>query len=94
MVTTPGADVLAPGGLKERRISTEGTRVINQALVIVLGLGLAGWGHLLVHDLLGAANAWTRTDERFPLLMRSSPGFAGRALLVVGAMLVLVPMLG
>jgi hypothetical protein len=68
--------------------------VINQTFVIVTGLVLAAWGHLLVHDLLGAAGAWIRADERFPLVLRSSPGFAGRAMLVMGAVLVLAPIFG
>jgi hypothetical protein len=65
-----------------------------QIFVIVAGLGLAGWGHLLVHDVLGAADAWCRADERFPPHMRSTPAFAGRTLLTIGALLVLVPILG
>jgi hypothetical protein len=68
-------------------------KMINQVLVIVTGLALAAWGHVLVHDLLGAAKAWSRVDERFPLVLRSSPGFAGRAMLVMGAVLVLAPIL-
>jgi hypothetical protein len=68
--------------------------MINQTLVIAIGIGLAGWGHLLVHDLLGAANAWTRADEMFPPVLRSSPAFAGRLLLTLGAVLVLIPVLG
>ena len=68
--------------------------MINQTFVIVTGLVLAAWGHLLVHDLLGAAAAWTRADARFPPVLRSSPIFAGRAMLVMGAVLVLVPVFG
>jgi hypothetical protein len=64
--------------------------MIDQTLVILTGLALAAWGH----DFLGAATAWTRADEHFPVVMRSSPVFAGRALLLVGAVLVLVPMFG
>jgi hypothetical protein len=65
-----------------------------QTLVIVTGLALAGWGHLLLHDLLGSTAAWSRADERFPVSFRSSPAFAGRALLVMGALLVVIPVLG
>jgi hypothetical protein len=68
--------------------------VVDRSLVIVTGLALAAWGHLLVHDLLGAARAWVRADERFPPSWRSSPTFAGRAMLVIGAVLVLVPIFG
>lgn len=68
--------------------------MVSQTLLIVIGLGLAGWGHLLSHDLLGAADAWTRVDDLFPPTLRSSPSFAGWALLIMGAVLVLVPVLG
>ena len=68
--------------------------MINQALVILTGLGLAAWGHLLIHDLLGTADAWSRVDELFPSGLRSSPGFAGRTLLAIGAILVLAAILG
>lgn len=68
--------------------------MISQTLLILVGLGLAGWGHLLVHDLLGAADAWCRVDELFPPGLRSTPAFAGRLLLAMGAMLVLLPVLG
>ena len=66
----------------------------TQLVVIVLGLGLAAWGHLLLHDLLGAAAAWTRLDEQFPPTMRSTPTFAGSTLLIMGALLVAIPVLG
>ena len=68
--------------------------MIDQTFVILMGLGLAGWGHFLVHDLLGAASAWSRVDELFPAVLRSTPSFAGRLLLLMGALLVLVPVLG
>jgi hypothetical protein len=68
--------------------------MVDRTFVIVTGVALAAWGHLLVHDLLGAAGAWVRMDERFPPSWRSSPTFAGRLLLVMGALLVLVPIFG
>jgi hypothetical protein len=68
--------------------------MISQTLVMLIGLGLAGWGHLLVHDLLGAADAWSRADALFPATLRTSPSFAGGVLLLMGGMLVLVPALG
>lgn len=68
--------------------------MIQQTVVIVIGLGLAAWGHLLLHDLLGAANAWIRADERFPAAMRTPPGFAGSALLGMGALLVSIAVIG
>lgn len=68
--------------------------MISQTFVILVGVGLAGWGHLLVHDLLGAGEAWCRADSRFPQVLRTSPAFAGAVLLLMGALLVLVPALG
>lgn len=68
--------------------------MINSTLLILTGLGVAAWGHLLVHDLLGAGEAWSRADELFPPVLRSSPSFAGVVLLILGAILVLVPVAG
>lgn len=67
--------------------------MIDQLFVIVTGLALAAWGHLLVHDLLGTAGAWERMDSRFPPSLQTSPSFAGRWMLAMGAMLVLAPIL-
>ena len=64
-----------------------------QLFIIAVGLGLAGWGHLLVHDLFGARASWRTLDDQFPPVMRSSAGFAGAALLVIGGLLVLAPVL-
>ena len=66
----------------------------TQELVIVIGLALAGWGHLLLHDQLGAARAWAWVDGRFPPAWRSTPPFAGAALLGLGALCVVLPALG
>ncbi|HYZ81719.1 MAG TPA: hypothetical protein VE571_10640 [Solirubrobacteraceae bacterium] len=66
----------------------------SRELVICAGLVIAAWGHLLVHELLGAASAWVRIDECFPPAWRSSPRFAGACLLGLGALCVLVPALG
>lgn len=68
--------------------------MITQMLVMLLGLGLAGWGHLLVHDLFGSGAAWSRADSVFPELLQTTPAFAGIVLLVMGAMLVVVPAVG
>jgi hypothetical protein len=68
--------------------------MVSQTFVILLGLALAGWGHLLIHDLLGAARAWSRVDELFPRVLRSSPTFAGRLLLLAGVVLVFPAVLG
>lgn len=65
-----------------------------QSLVILAGLLLAACGHLLVHNLLGAPRAWNWADGRFPAPWRSAPPVAGAALLVLGALGVLVPVLG
>jgi hypothetical protein len=66
----------------------------SRELIILAGLALAAWGHLLLHELLGAASAWVRIDSRFPAASRSSPVFAGACLVAVGAVCVLVPALG
>jgi hypothetical protein len=66
----------------------------SRELIILTGLSLAAWGHLLVHELFGMATAWIRVDSRFPEGWRSSPRFAGACLLVVGAVFVLIPALG
>ncbi len=66
----------------------------SRELIILTGLALAAWGHLLVHELFGVATAWVHIDGRFPPGWRSSPRFAGACLLVVGAVCVLVPALG
>jgi hypothetical protein len=66
----------------------------SRDLIILTGLALAAWGHLLMHELFGVATAWVRIDSRFPAAWRSSPTVAGAALLVVGALFVLIPALG
>ncbi|HEY1712801.1 MAG TPA: hypothetical protein VGG07_07855 [Solirubrobacteraceae bacterium] len=66
----------------------------SRELIILAGLALAAWGHLLMHELFGMATAWVRIDARFPAGWRSSPAFAGPCLLVLGAVCVLIPALG
>ena len=66
----------------------------SRELIILTGLALAAWGHLLVHELFGVATVWIRIDARFPPGWRSSPTFAGASLLLVGALCVLIPALG
>jgi len=66
----------------------------SRELIVLAGLALAAWGHLLVHELFGVATAWVRADSRFPETWRSSPRFAGACLLVLGALCVLIPALG
>ena len=82
-----GGDLLGVGNGK-------GNCMVSQTFVIIIGVGLAAWGHFLVHDVLGAAAAWSRVDSLFPPVLRSTPSFAGALLLLMGAMLVLVPVLG
>ena len=65
----------------------------SRELIILTGLALAAWGHLLVHELCGMATAWVRMDAWFPEGWRSPPSFAGACLLVVGAVCVLIPTL-
>ena len=66
----------------------------SRELIILAGLALAAWGHLLMHELFGMATAWVRIDSRFPAGWRSSPAFAGPCLLALGAVCVLIPALG
>jgi hypothetical protein len=66
----------------------------SRELIILTGLALAAWGHLLVHELFGVAAAWVRIDSRFPAEWRSSPRCAGVCLLAVGVLCVLIPALG
>ena len=81
------------GGLKEWRGEAE-NRYVGQLPVVILGLGLAAWGHLLLLDLRRVVAAWVRLDGLFPPAVRSSPTFGGWALLGAGALLALVPLLG
>jgi hypothetical protein len=62
-------------------------------IVVVLGLALAGAGHLLVHEVRGAAAAWNRLDGLFPAAWRAAPPLAGTALLGLGTLGVLLAML-
>lgn len=66
----------------------------SRELIIFTSLAMAGWGHLLMHELFGVAAAWVRVDARFPPAWRTSPAFAGACLVVVGALGVLIPALG
>ncbi len=68
--------------------------MISRELIILCGLALAAWGHLLVHELWGVDAVWVRIDARFPDAWRSHPRFAGACLLVLGAVFVLIPTLG
>lgn len=63
-------------------------------LLMLIGLGLAAWGHVLLHNLFGAAVAWRRVDDQFPPSFRSPAPVAGVFLLCLGTMSVLLPILG
>jgi hypothetical protein len=66
----------------------------SRELIVLAGIALAAYGHLLLHEMWGAVTVWARMDDRFPPAWRSSPPLAGGALLVLGALFVLVPVLG
>ena len=68
--------------------------MIYQTFVIAIGLAVAAWGHLVLNDLLGAASGWTRLDSHFPATTQTTPDFAGHALVIMGGLLVLAPILG
>jgi hypothetical protein len=58
-------------------------------LLILCGLALAGWGHLLLAERRLAATAWRKLDDLFPSEWRSAEPVAGAGLLVMGAICVL-----
>lgn len=61
----------------------------QQYSIMLAGLALAAFGHLLVHNVRPAAAVWTWLDGRFPPSLRSAPSLAGPALLALGAVGVL-----
>jgi hypothetical protein len=68
--------------------------VIPHYLVIVFGLCLAGWGHLLLGERRFAIVAWRRLDDLFPIAWRSSEPVAGGCLLAMGGFCVLAAIAG
>jgi hypothetical protein len=58
-------------------------------LLILCGLALAAWGHLLVGERRLASVAWRKLDDLFPPAWRSAPTVAGAGLLAMGAFCVL-----
>ncbi|MGA9859569.1 MAG: hypothetical protein WBQ18_17020 [Solirubrobacteraceae bacterium] len=60
---------------------------------LCIGLLLAACGHLLMHELLGAAVVWRRLDDCLPAVMRTPESLAGAALLSAGAACVLTAVL-
>ena len=66
----------------------------SREIIILLGLALAAWGHLMLHELLGADAVWTRWDGIFPAAWRTPPAIAGHVLLGIGACCVLASVVG
>lgn len=62
----------------------------NQVLLLLMGLAMAGWGHLLLADRRLAAAAWRWLDDRFPPAWRSPTPVAGGVLLAMGAACIIV----
>ena len=58
-------------------------------LLILCGLALAGWGHLLLAERRVASAAWRKLDDLFPPPWRSTEAVAGAGLLAMGAFCVL-----
>ncbi len=87
------ATPLAAGGLKPQPRPAENWGV-GELPVVVAGLAFAAWGQLLLREAPRVVAAWARLDNLFPPTMRSSPTFAGYTLLLMGAMLSLLPLLG
>ena len=65
----------------------------HREFVILIGIALAAWGHLLVNELRVATASWTRMDELLSPTWRTPPSLAGRCLLILGSLCVLVPIL-
>ena len=62
--------------------------------MILLGLALSACGHAVAADWRGAALLWDELDNLFPTIVRTPAPAAGALLLVTGASLVFVGMLG
>jgi hypothetical protein len=67
--------------------------MISREFVILAGIALAAWGHLLLHEKWGAPTVWARIDGLFPPAWRTAPSLAGGSLLGLGALFVLTPVL-
>jgi hypothetical protein len=63
-------------------------------LLILCGLALAGWGHLLLGERRFACAAWRRLDDLFPAAWRSPEPLAGAFLLGMGGFCVLIAIAG
>jgi hypothetical protein len=62
-------------------------------VLILCGLAVAAWGHLLLGDRHLAATAWRKLDDLFPPALRSTETVAGAGLLAMGAFCVLGAMM-
>jgi hypothetical protein len=58
-------------------------------LVVLCGLALAAWGHLLLGERRLAVAVWRRLDDLFPAAVRSSAPVAGVGLLAMGGFCVI-----
>jgi hypothetical protein len=58
-------------------------------LLILSGLIVAGWGHLLLGERRLASAVWRKLDDLFPPALRSTDAVAGAGLLVMGGFCVL-----
>jgi hypothetical protein len=63
-------------------------------LLVLFGLALAGWGHLLLAERRLASAAWRRLDDLFPVAWRCSEPVAGGFLVGMGGFCVLVAIAG
>jgi hypothetical protein len=61
-------------------------------LLILCGLALAGWGHLLLGERRIASAIWRSLDDLFPSTWRTPESVAGVGLLAMGAFGVLAAM--
>jgi hypothetical protein len=55
-------------------------------LLILCGLLLAGWGHLLLGERRLASAVWRKLDDLFPPAWQSTETVAGAGLLAMGAL--------
>lgn len=63
--------------------------MVLRDLLILSGLLLAGWGHLLLGERRLASAVWRKLDDLFPPAWQSTEAVAGVGLLAMGAFCVL-----
>jgi hypothetical protein len=66
----------------------------SQAAIVLVGVALAAWGHLILHERRLPADAWRWLDDRFPVALRSETHLAGPTLLLLGALTAVMGMVG